>query len=132
MDFLEGVGGFMAREGIVELEILDGDRILRIRRGTLDPSGPLEEEDTGLVRAPLGGILRLSPSPEERPFAPVGEARKEDDVLFCVEAMKHLNEVRADGDLVVEEVLAKEGDAVQEGQAIMRVLRLDGRAEGEG
>ncbi len=132
MDFLEGVGDFMVREGILELEILDGDRVIRLRRGSLDKPPPGEQEDANVVRAPMAGILRLAPFPDQAPFAPAGETRKEREVLFCIEAMKHLNEVRADVPLLVEEVLVKDGDTVQEGQAVMRVRMLSVQMEEEG
>ncbi|MDI6831779.1 MAG: hypothetical protein QME88_10670 [Actinomycetota bacterium] len=129
MDFLEGVGEFMAREGILELEILDGDRVIRLRRGSLEKPPPGEQGDTTVVRAPMAGILRLTPLPGQAPYAPAGETRKEREVLFCIEAMKHLNEVRADGPLLVEVVLVKDGDTVQEGQAVMRVRMLSREME---
>ncbi len=129
MDFLEGVGEFMAREGIVELEILDGERVIRLRRGSLQPPLANEEQEESVVSAPLGGILRLSPSPGDPAYAPVGHTRMENEVLFCIEAMKHLNEVRAEFDLLVEETLAREGESVTEGQAVMRVRRLRGKRE---
>jgi biotin carboxyl carrier protein len=53
------------------------------------------------------------------------------DTLFCVEAMKHVNEVYAECRLTVEEVLAAEGDPVTPRQAVMRVRRDEERGKGE-
>jgi oxaloacetate decarboxylase alpha subunit len=129
LEFLRGLGELMRREGIAELEILDGDRavILRLREGeerehqrVPSPAGDLVE-----VTAPLSGILHLSPSPGEEPYAPAGSFRRKGEVLFAVEAMKHLNEVEAPCDLTVLEILAEEGRAVKEGRAVLLCRRED-------
>ncbi len=122
MEFLDGIGEFMAREGIGELEIVDGDCVLTLRRicGQGPAAGPGGARGR-TVTAPLSGILHLSPAPGEPPYAPAGERKKAGDTLFRIEAMKHVNDISAEWDLVVEEVLVEEGEAVMEGQAILRV-----------
>lgn len=124
MEFLEGIGDFMEREGVTELEISDGDRLIVLRRGAPGSGGPCREEgEESLVTASLPGILRLRSSSEDAPYADVGERKRSGDVLFCIEAMKRINEFHAGFDLVVEEVLSGDGQAVSQGQAVMRVRK---------
>jgi biotin carboxyl carrier protein len=125
MDFLSGMGEMMRREGLDELEIRDADRVIVLRRraGGADPqdgdAGP--GADQGVVTTPLGGILYLHPGAGKDPYAQPGQRKAPGDILFCIEAMKHINEVYAECELTVEEVLAGEGEAVSPRQAIMRV-----------
>lgn len=126
MDFLEGIGEFMQREGIEELEILDGNRCISLRRRPVDGTGKHPGENRQhTVAAPLSGILHLTPSQGEPPYSLPGQAKKRGELLFCIEALKHLHGVRAQFDLVVEEILVRDLEPVQEGQGIMRVLRED-------
>ncbi len=126
MDFLAGIGEFMAREGLSELEIVDGDRVITLRRVCGQGHVPGAENESGcFIAAPLNGILHLSPAPGEPPYAAAGERKKAGDILFCIEAMKHINDIRAECDLVVEEILVEELEPVTEGQVILRIDRED-------
>ena len=124
MDFLDGVGDFMTREGLTELEILDGFCVIKLHRS---PSKNLGLETSGtdidFITSPLSGILHLSSSDGEPPYAAAGDYRKQGDILFCVEVMKHINEVHAEFDLVVEEILVEEFTAIRQGQAILRISK---------
>jgi len=126
LDFLEGIGEFMRGEGLRELEIRDGDRVLLLRMAAGEvedrASGPGRVEGTDdAVLSPLAGVVRLFPSPGEPPFAAAGERKRAGEALFCVEAMKHLSEVPAPRDLEVLEVLVEEGQAVEAGTPVVRV-----------
>ncbi len=126
MDFLEGIGQFMQDEGIEELEIVDGSCSILLRRAPQKDRVCGDEEDKAFpVVSPLAGILYLAPSGEDAPYSTPGQVKKEGELLFCVEALKHLNEVRAPFDLVVDEILVEHLDSVQEGQVIMLVSRGD-------
>ncbi len=127
MDFLSGMGEMMRREGLDELEIRDADRVIVLRRNA-GAAAPREDDagpgvDEGLVTTPLGGILYLHPGSGKEPYAEPGQRKAPGDILFCIEAMKHINEVYAEYDLTVEEILAGEGEAVSPRQAIMRIRR---------
>ncbi len=126
MDFLSGMGEMMRREGLDELEIRDADRVIVLRRraGGNCSGGQAEEDasgDEGLVATPLGGVLYLSS--KQGPYAEPGQRKAPGEILFCVEAMKHINEIYAECELTVEEILAAEGDPVSPQQAIMRIRR---------
>ncbi len=127
MDFLSEMGELMRREGLLELEIRDAGREIVLRRspggGPAAPAGEGPGEEDATVTAPLAGILCLSPGSGQEPYAAPGELKERGDTLFCIEAMKHINEVYAEYRLTVEEVLAAEGDPVSPRLAVMRVRR---------
>jgi len=73
--------------------------------------------------APLYGVVHLQSSPGDPPFVRAGESIKAGQTLCVIEAMKVFNEVRADHDATVTEVLVASGDEVEAGQALFRFAR---------
>jgi acetyl-CoA carboxylase biotin carboxyl carrier protein len=76
------------------------------------------------VKAPMVGTFYQSPSPELPPFVSVGDVVTKDTVLCIIEAMKVMNEIKADCDGTVVESLLENGKPVEFGQEIF-VISLD-------
>jgi acetyl-CoA carboxylase biotin carboxyl carrier protein len=74
------------------------------------------------VRAPLFGIVHLTPSPDAPPFVVAGQAVKTGETLCVIEAMKVFNNICAERDGVVEAVMATSGSEVEAGQLLMRIV----------
>lgn len=124
MDYLRGIGEFMRREGIRELEIEDGECRIYLRLALPAERESVPERDSGEpIASPLAGILHLSHPGEGKPCSVPGQIKKRGEVLFYVEALKHLNEVHAPFDLSVLEVLLPEHIPVSEGQTVLRVRK---------
>ncbi|KQW61844.1 acetyl-CoA carboxylase biotin carboxyl carrier protein [Variovorax sp. Root411] len=70
--------------------------------------------------APLHGVVHLQPAPGEPPFVQPGQAVEAGQLLCVIEAMKMFNEVRAERDGIVRNVLARSGDEVEAGQPLFR------------
>ena len=70
--------------------------------------------------APLFGVVHLQSTPGEPPFVQVGQAVKAGQPLCVIEAMKVFNEVRAERDATVREVLVTSGQEVEAGQPMFR------------
>ncbi len=64
------------------------------------------------------GTFYRSPGPDADPFVEVGDQVQEGQVLCIVEAMKVMNEVKADRTGVVESVLLDDGNPVEFGQPL--------------
>jgi acetyl-CoA carboxylase biotin carboxyl carrier protein len=75
---------------------------------------------SGTLHAPLYGLVHLSPSPTEPPFAGVGDAVRAGQPLCVIEAMKVFNEVRAEHDGVLQEICVTSGQEVDSGQVLFR------------
>ncbi|WP_456107700.1 acetyl-CoA carboxylase biotin carboxyl carrier protein [Ruminococcus sp.] len=71
------------------------------------------------IKAPLVGTFYAAPSPDQPPFVQVGDTVKKGDVVLIIESMKLMNEVTSDVDGVVQEILVKNGDAVEYDQPLM-------------
>lgn len=80
-----------------------------------------QEAKGSVVKSPLIGTFYTSPSPQSPPFVTVGQKVSKGEVLFIVESMKLMNEIKSDYDGVVKEVLVQNGDSVDYNQPIMRI-----------
>jgi acetyl-CoA carboxylase biotin carboxyl carrier protein len=74
------------------------------------------------ITSPFVGTFYRAPSPEASSFAEVGDNVKKGQVVCIVEAMKLMNEIEAEGDGKVAEILVKNGEHVEYGQNLIRLL----------
>jgi acetyl-CoA carboxylase biotin carboxyl carrier protein len=79
-------------------------------------SVPLKE-----IVSPMVGTFYRGPSPDATPFVDVGKTVTEDAVVCIIEAMKVMNEIKAEMGGVIAEVVAENGKPVQFGQVLFRV-----------
>ena len=71
------------------------------------------------VKSPMVGTIYTASSPDEEPFVKVGKMVKKGDVICIIEAMKLMNEVEAEVDGEVVEILAKNEAMVQFGEILV-------------
>jgi len=81
---------------------------------------PAPAADAG-VRAPLAGLVYLSPTPSASEFVAVGRPVEAGDVVAVIEAMKVFNEIRAERAGTVEAICVASGDEVEAGQMLIRI-----------
>jgi acetyl-CoA carboxylase biotin carboxyl carrier protein len=74
-----------------------------------------------LVRAPMFGVVHLTPAPGEAPFVNPGDTIKEGQVLCTIEAMKMFNAIESELSGAVLEILVAPGSEVESGQPLFRI-----------
>ena len=79
-------------------------------------AAPAEPENT--IDAPIVGTFYASPSPEAKAFVNVGDKVTADTVVCIVEAMKVMNEIKAEKAGVIKEILVDNSTPVEYGQAL--------------
>ena len=86
-----------------------------------DPAPAAEEKPLSgkIIKSPIVGTFYASPSPDQPPFVQVGDTVKKGDVVMIIESMKLMNEVQSDMDGSVQEILVKNGEAVEYDQPLM-------------
>ena len=72
------------------------------------------------IKSPMVGTFYSAPSPESPAFLTVGQQVTPDTVICIIEAMKVMNEVKAEVSGVVTEICAENGKPVQFGQTLFR------------
>ena len=85
------------------------------------PSAPSETSNLREITSPMVGTFYASPSPEAPSFVTVGQEVTEDTVVCIMEAMKVMNEIKAEVRGAIAEVVAENGKPVQFGQVLFRV-----------
>jgi acetyl-CoA carboxylase biotin carboxyl carrier protein len=81
------------------------------------------EKDASLreIVSPMVGTFYRAASPESPPFVDVGKEVTEETVVCIIEAMKVMNEIKAETKGVIAEIVAEGGKPVQFGQVLFRV-----------
>jgi acetyl-CoA carboxylase biotin carboxyl carrier protein len=132
----------MAKSGLTEFELEKDNVKIRIKRG-LDgtpivssspvaiasaPIGapaalPVAAPASGLkeIKSPMVGTFYRSPSPEAPYYVEIGQAVTEDTVVCIIEAMKVMNEIKAEVRGVIAEILLENGKPVEYGKPLFRV-----------
>ena len=89
-----------------------------------EPEGSQEEKSGNklvTVSSPIVGMFFRSPSPEAPHFIEVGSTVKKGQVLCIVEAMKLMNEIEADTDGTVADILVENGQPVEYGEPLFLI-----------
>ncbi|ADY57300.1 acetyl-CoA carboxylase, biotin carboxyl carrier protein [Syntrophobotulus glycolicus DSM 8271] len=85
-----------------------------------DPVQPAAKyrEDLITVSSPIVGTFYSAASPEAEPFVEENSKVKKGDPLCIIEAMKLMNEIEAEQDLEIVEILITNGEMVEYGQPL--------------
>ncbi len=73
------------------------------------------------ITAPSVGVFYAAKSPNDPPFIKEGEQIKKGDPICIIEAMKALNEVKADKSGTVAKILVEDGESVEYGQELIQL-----------
>jgi acetyl-CoA carboxylase biotin carboxyl carrier protein len=73
------------------------------------------------IKSPIVGTFYAAPSPDSEPFVDVGTKVEENSVVCIVEAMKVMNEIKAEVSGTIAQILVKNGQAVEYGQVLFKV-----------
>jgi acetyl-CoA carboxylase biotin carboxyl carrier protein len=132
----------MIESDLGEVDVRDGERKIRLRRASVcfppataapgqvlaappvaAPPPPAEEpaEELLEIKSPMVGTFYAAASPDSDPYVTVGAAVDEDTVVCIVEAMKVMNEVKAECAGLVAEVCVRNAQPVEYGQVLFRV-----------
>ncbi len=77
----------------------------------------------GQIKSPIVGTFYRAPSPEMAAFVQEGDTVKKDTVVCIIEAMKIMNEIRAEADGKIEKVLVESGEPVEYGQPLFLIRK---------
>lgn len=76
------------------------------------------------ILSPMVGTFYSSPSPDSAPFVKVGDRIKKGQVVAILEAMKIMNELEAEFDCEILEILKSDGQAVEYDMPLYLVKKL--------
>jgi len=132
----------LSETGLTEIEVQDGDRRIKVGRGTIAAAAapaaaeaaapaaapaavaPAEApgaETANAVRSPMVGTAYLHAEPGADPFITVGAKVKAGDTLLIVEAMKVMNPITAPAAGTVKQILIENAQPVEFDQPLVVV-----------
>ena len=83
---------------------------------------PAKEEPAGpSINSPMVGTFYRSSSPGEKSFVTVGDHVEANTVVCIIEAMKVMNEIKAETSGMIARVIAEDGKPVQYGQPLFQL-----------
>ncbi len=80
-----------------------------------------KQENLVEIKSPLVGTFYAQPSPDSELYVEVGSRVDQQTVVCIIEAMKVMNEIKAEVAGTIVEVVAVSGEAVEYGQVLFRV-----------
>ncbi|MCK5246929.1 acetyl-CoA carboxylase biotin carboxyl carrier protein [Candidatus Bipolaricaulota bacterium] len=132
MQELKDIIRLLKEEGLTEITVSDGDQRVTVKRVLQTPSidataqpiaSDLPEREFHLT-APLVGTFYRRPSPDDEPFVSTGDIVQAGDTVCIIEAMKVMNEIKAEAPGCVRQALLDDGAVVEFGQPLFVFERL--------
>lgn len=87
---------------------------------------PIAKEDDPnvlIIKSPMVGTFYLAPSPESPNFVKIGSKVVPDTIVCIVEAMKVMNEIQAEAEGTITEILVENGQSIEFGQPLFKYKR---------
>lgn len=76
------------------------------------------------INSPMVGTFYAAPSPGAAPFVKVGQSVRKNGVVCIIEAMKIMNEITAEFDCRITEILVSDGQPVEFGMPLFAVEKI--------
>jgi len=146
LDEIKSILQLMEANKLVEFEYEDDGRRLKLRRAEDRPAPPAHPLPLPVAapaaaapapaapaaeaarpanvtefKSPLVGTFYRSAKPDSDPFVNVGDEVGPEKVLCIIEAMKVMNEIKAEVSGVVRDILVKNGQAVEFGEPMFLI-----------
>lgn len=140
-EIIRTLAGILDDTKLTEIEYAVGDRRIRVVRNpppvqmmsggfgpALAPAGGTVEQTTagaddlsahpGAMKSPMVGTAYLAPQPGAAPFVRVGDAVSAGQTILIIEAMKVMNQIKADRGGKLSRLLVSDGAPVEFGQVV--------------
>lgn len=147
---IKAIIDLMKKNSITEFELEQQDSKIKLKRG-LNGGAPVIQQDDSVstiavstplavsapiaqtsapqpvatgeieIKSPMIGTFYRAPSPESANYAEVGTEVNPETVVSIIEAMKVMNEIKAEVKGVITQVLVESGKPVEFGQPLFKV-----------
>lgn len=151
---IKGIIDLMKKNSITEFELEKDQFKIKLKRGTAAKAGavqssvievptaapaaiaapasapapaasaPATTADEAEIKSPMIGTFYRSPSPEAGSYVEVGTEVGPDTVVCIIEAMKVMNEIKAETRGVITRILVDNSKPVEFGQALFKIKPL--------
>ena len=137
--------GLMKENELTEVRIIEGETRLLLKRGSAPAEAPITiapampapvqvaqpqaaapaakpaEEPGATINSPMVGTFYTAPSPDSEAFVRIGDHIHKDTVVCIIEAMKVMNEIKAETSGTIQKILVQNAQAVEFGQPLFQI-----------
>jgi len=141
LDKIKEVIALMNEHDLVEIELVDGEQKIRLRKSdgaaearhqAVPPAPPAQQpeskeaesevaEGTIQITAPMVGTFYRASAPDAEPYVEIGDEVHPDTVICIIEAMKVMNEIKAEVEGTIVDILVQNGDVIEFGQPLFLI-----------
>ena len=147
---IKAIIDLMRKNSVTEFELEKDDFKIRLKRGTnggatalasevtqgvpnapaltvaasgpaAAPSPPVLASNEVDIKSPMIGTFYRAPSPESAPYVEVGVEVNPDTVVCIIEAMKVMNEIKAEAKGVITQAMVENAKPVEFGQPLFKI-----------
>lgn len=129
---------FMEDNDLNELEVEEEGKRIRLKKNSSEqpavvlpapsqvPAAAALEDgatttNTLEIKSPMVGTFYTAPSPGAKPYVEIGSHIKSGDIVCIVEAMKLMNEIKAEVGGKVVQILVQSGEPIEFGQTLFTI-----------
>ena len=144
IEYIEKLAKVIADNELTEISLEDGDQAITIRKDLAEvvttavapaatpapvvcqttintPAAEIEAPKGKAITSPMVGTFYAAPAPDAESFVEVGKTIAEGDVVCIVEAIKLMNEIKAECAGRITQICVTNGDPGEFGQVLMYV-----------
>lgn len=142
-DAIRELADLLNETGLTEVEVADGDKVIRVSKGGTvfsapavahaampsDPAIPQQASvttpdggvlsHTGAVKSPMVGTAYLQADPDSPSFVKKGDKVNAGDTLLIIEAMKVMNPIKAEKSGTVTQIIVENAQPVEFGDVLI-------------
>lgn len=141
---VKDLADLLSDTGLTEIEVTNGNQSIRVTKGgavsaTSYPLAPMASDPTipqpgnttapsttavptaGAVTSPMVGTVYLSPEPGASNFVSKGDSVQEGDTLLIIEAMKVMNQIKAEKGGTVTHIAVDNEQPVEFGDVLVTI-----------
>ena len=128
---------FMNDNNLCEIDIEEEGKRIRLKKNSSSQpvvissapspdSSPAQESQKNKknileIKSPMVGTFYTAPSPGAKPYATLGDLVKPGTVVCIVEAMKLMNEIKAEVSGKIVQILVENGETIEFGQTLFAI-----------
>jgi acetyl-CoA carboxylase biotin carboxyl carrier protein len=116
-----GSNGSSAANVFDEAPVISYQQAMALPPGSITPQVPQLGASEVDIKSPMIGTFYRAPSPEAVPYVEVGTEVNPDTVVCIIEAMKVMNEIKAEAKGVITQVMLDNAKPVEFGQPLFKI-----------
>ncbi|EEL21246.1 acetyl-CoA carboxylase, biotin carboxyl carrier protein [Bacillus toyonensis] len=110
-----------AMQPVASVEVETAVAAAQVEAPKQEEKKAVQDENLHKITSPMVGTFYSSSSPDTPPYVSVGDRVSKDSIVCIVEAMKLFNEIDADVEGKIVEILVNNGQLVEYGQPLFLV-----------